>query len=166
MGGSEASSEVSSGTSTSDSNTDDRKRRDVDGEVQQTGSKPETAGNALSTELPPDTRSVSPEDNSSPGRGRRRERNKKDKKEKLKKTKKNKKSKDKDREKKRKRKSGDREKRKGPVQLSKHIYGDGEKYSVISGKKIRLKIDKTKEDIEAERKRKDLLASLNEIGVR
>lgn len=105
----------------------------------------------------------SPEDSSSPGRGRKRESNKKDKKEKLKKTKKKKKSKEKDREKKRKRKSGSKEKQKGPVKLSKHIFRDGEKYSVISGKKIRLKIDKTKEDIEAERKRKDLLASLNEM---
>lgn len=102
MGGSEASSDVSSGTITSDSDTgvsldsmviwkaraappyagvnttilhvgqwkmcdtnlfpclrlDDRKRRDVDSEVQQTDSKPDTAGNAVSTELPPDTRSV------------------------------------------------------------------------------------------------------------
>ncbi|BDA40352.1 hypothetical protein COCOBI_01-0050 [Coccomyxa sp. Obi] len=164
MGGSEASSDVSSGTSTSDSDNDDRKRRDIaDNEGQQTDSKPETAGNAFSTELLPNTRSVSPEDDSSPGRGRKKERSKKDKKDKLKKTKKKKKSKDKDREKKKKRKSGGREKQKGPVQLSKHIYGDGEKYSVISGKKIRLKIDKTKEDIEAERKRKDLLASLNEL---
>lgn len=105
----------------------------------------------------------SSEEGSDRSRRKRRKKEKKEKNEKSLKVKKKKKSKSKDKDKKKKRKSEGRDKDKGPVQLSKHLHGDGNKYSVISGKKIRLKIDKTKEDIEAEKKRRDLLASLNEM---
>ncbi|CAL5224956.1 g7727 [Coccomyxa viridis] len=93
------------------------------------------------------------------GRKRKKEKDKKRKKEKKDKAHKVKKSKPSKSEKKQKSRERDRER--GPVQLSKHLAEDGEQYSVISGKKINLKVKKTAEDIEAERRRADLLMSLN-----
>nr|POF22586.1 hypothetical protein CFP56_49703 [Quercus suber] len=52
----------------------------------------------------------------------------------------------------------------GPVQLSKFLgreKDDGARLSAISGKKIRLKVEKTKEDKLAENKRNELLKFLN-----
>lgn len=52
----------------------------------------------------------------------------------------------------------------GPVQLSKFLgrdKDDGVRRSAVSGKKILLKLDKTKEDKEAESKRNELLKFLN-----
>ncbi|KDO36467.1 hypothetical protein CISIN_1g033507mg [Citrus sinensis] len=52
----------------------------------------------------------------------------------------------------------------GPVQLSKFLRrekGDGVRRSAVSGKKILLKLDKSKEDKEAESKRNELLKFLN-----
>jgi hypothetical protein len=52
----------------------------------------------------------------------------------------------------------------GPVQLSKFLGREKEesgKRSVISGKKIMMKLEKSKEDKEAENKRNELLKFLN-----
>ncbi|KAK9839618.1 hypothetical protein WJX81_001271 [Elliptochloris bilobata] len=75
-------------------------------------------------------------------------------------------SKDKKRkDKKRKKEDKKSRKDKGPVQLSKFLErgegSGGAKYSAVSGKKIKLKVEKTKADKEAERNRKHLLAVLN-----
>ena len=39
--------------------------------------------------------------------------------------------------------------------------GSKERYSSVSGKKIKMKLTKTAEDLEAERRRKALLSNLN-----
>ncbi|CAI7777120.1 unnamed protein product [Closterium sp. NIES-53] len=51
----------------------------------------------------------------------------------------------------------------GPVQLSQFLGRDdgSTRYSVISGKKIRMKVDKTKDDKVAEANRSELLRFLN-----
>lgn len=52
----------------------------------------------------------------------------------------------------------------GPVQLSKFLgrdKDDGVRRSVVSGKKIKMKLEKSKEDKYAENKRNELLKFLN-----
>lgn len=69
-----------------------------------------------------------------------------------------------DKTEKKKKKSSKRAKRKSrktsPVQLSKFLEGDA-KYSSVSGKKIKLKLEKSREDKIAEQNRQQLLAFLN-----
>ncbi|KAF3595832.1 hypothetical protein DY000_02025930 [Brassica cretica] len=68
------------------------------------------------------------------------------------------------RHKKRDRKNGEGEGSSGPVKLSKFLgrdKDDGERRSAVSGKKIMLKVDKSKEDKAAESKRNELLKFLN-----
>eukprot|EP00884_Botryococcus_braunii_P019485 jgi/Botrbrau1/621/Bobra.0161s0014.2 len=88
----------------------------------------------------------------------KRVKEKREKKKKKKKKEKEKSKYDEGRGTKRKRRSRSREAK--PVQLSQYLHGE-EKYSVISGKKIKLKVDKTKEDREADRNRQQLLEFLN-----
>ncbi|CAH2044517.1 unnamed protein product [Thlaspi arvense] len=68
------------------------------------------------------------------------------------------------RHKNRDRKKGEGEGSSGPVKLSKFLgrdKDDGERRSAVSGKKILLKVDKSKEDKAAESKRNELLKFLN-----
>lgn len=51
----------------------------------------------------------------------------------------------------------------GPVQISKYLKErkKGGKYSMISGKKIKMKVKKSKKDKQAEKNRAELLEFLN-----
>ncbi|XP_041269579.1 pre-mRNA-splicing factor CWC22 homolog [Onychostruthus taczanowskii] len=104
------------------------------------------------------SRSSSRSSSSSSSRDSPKSKSKKKKKEKHNKKKRKKENKMKKKKEKKKRKE-----KTGPVQLSKFFKNKkkNENYSMITGKKIKMKIKKTKEDIERDRNRAQLLEFLN-----